>query len=125
MVRKRILVLMSAIAVVSFSIAFRLSHFLCLGCADPERLDEHLRMTCEDDSKVVLRLGESSETISCASLLASGLPSGVTAVQLMVDSSRLPTLGLLTSYKYCWFVVDGERAQRFIVASCTVTTDGP
>jgi len=127
MAQGRVLVLMLAIAVVSFSIAFRFSHFFCAGCVDPENLEDYLRITCEDDSnlKVVARLGEINETISCDSLLASGLPGGVTAVQLMVDSSRLPTFGLLTSYKHCWFVAGDRHAQEFGVASCTVTTDGP
>lgn len=111
------------IAVIGF--ALRVAVFLCTDCAPPGDPLAYIAKTCTDSSRYVATVDGKNTVIECEPEGENRLPPDATALQLLVDSSRLPTLGLLESYKYCWFVRDTAPEGSFRVALCSLTTDGP
>jgi hypothetical protein len=114
-----------SLVIAAIGLALRVAVFLCTDCAAPGDPLTYLAKTCRDSSRYVATVGGKNTVIECGPGGEDSLPPDATALQLLVDSSRLPTLGLLESSKYCWFVRDSAPEGSFRVALCSLTTDGP
>lgn len=114
-----------SLAVALMGLALRAAVFLCTDCAAPGDPMTYLAKTCASSSRYVATVDGRNIVIECEPGGEDSLPPDASAAQLLVDTSRLPTFGILESQKYCWFVRESAPEGSFRVALCSLTTDGP
>jgi len=106
--------------------SLRVAFFYCQSCGGPIDVPKHLESSCEkyEQVSVVFAVSRSSRYIKCLDATIALSRGELLSVDLVVDSSRAPSFGLLRHLKLCRLSALGESGGLSDPQACWFESNG-